>query len=116
VSDEYQWKGDDKPPPFDQELADSFVGKYILIGITYCDHTGRELRRQQLHGVIESAGPEGFKVSLRGPRAGTSWNMPPDLRSISEAPPGTYRLRETKEEIENPDLMATWTITQPVKH
>jgi hypothetical protein len=101
---------------FDQELADSYVGKYILVGITYTDHAGKELRVQQLHGVILRASLEGILISLRGVRQGQEWNMPPDTRSISYAKHGTYRLRETGEEIENPDLVASWILQEPQKH
>src|SRR5262245_10360385 len=79
----YEWRGDKPRPDFNQALADTYVGKYILVGITYLDHTGKELRRQQLHGVIESATPNGINISLRGTRSGQSWNMPPMLDSIS---------------------------------
>src|SRR5262245_64144903 len=67
-------------PPWDQELADSYTGKYILVGITYLDHEGKELRKQQLHGVIESALQEkGIKIQLKGVHQGESWVMMPDL-------------------------------------
>ncbi len=68
------------PPPFDEELAASYVGKYILLGLTYEDHEGNELRREQIHGVITSAGCKGIEISLRGAREGETWSMPPDLR------------------------------------
>jgi hypothetical protein len=103
-------------PSFDQTLADSFLGKHILVGVTYKDHAGQELRRQQLHGVVEHASPEGIRISLRGANQGQSWNMPPDLRAISRANPGIYTLHSTGEQIENPDLLATWEIHEPQKH
>jgi hypothetical protein len=104
------------PPDFDQALADSYVGRYILVGITYVDHADRELRWQQLHGVIERASPEGIRISLRGAHEGTSWTMPPDIGAISAAKPGTYTLHSTGEKVENPDLLATWKVKEPLKH
>jgi len=53
-------KHDRGRPPFDEKLAASYVGKYILVGLTYLDHKGKELRRQQLHGVITSTKPKGL--------------------------------------------------------
>jgi len=100
-------------PLFDEKLAASYVGKYILVGLTYLDHEGNEIQRQQLHGVIESATTIGIRISLRGVYEGESWNMPPDLSSISPAKPGKYTLHMTKEEIENPDLLSTWAIHKP---
>ena len=106
-------KHDRGRPPFDEKLATSYVGKYILVGLTYLDHKGKELRRQQLHGVITSATPKGINIALRGVYDGDSWNMPPDLGSIRPAKPGTYTLHMTGEVIENPDLLSTWTINEP---
>ena len=110
------WRDPENRPPFDQDLADSYVGKYVLVGITYLSHAGEELRRQQLHGVIESASPDGILISLRGAYAGKSWNMPPALEAIRYADPGIYTLRMTGEKIEDPDLLATWQIRESRKH
>ena len=100
-------------PPFDEQLAASYVGKYTLVGITYADHAGRELRRQQVHGVIESATRSGISISLRGVYEGQSWNMPPVLQSIRPAKPGKYTLHMSGETVVDPDLLATWTVTDP---
>ncbi len=100
-------------PPFDQSLADTYVGKTILVGLTTLDSDGQLLEQTQLHGVIESATPDGIHISLRGLHAGNSWVMPPSLDAIYAANPGTYRLRSTGEEIEDPDLLSTWTLTRP---
>ena len=81
------------PPPFDQALADSYVGKIILVGITYLDHLGRDLRRQQLHGVIRAGEfPKAILISLRGAYQGNSWNVPRALEAIRPAKPGIYTL------------------------
>lgn len=101
-------------PAWDKELGESYAGKYILIGITYLDHKGNETQRQQMHGVIESASEEkGIKVQLKGVYEGKSWVMPPDQRAISKASPRIYTLHMSNEQIENPDLLSTWTIQEP---
>jgi len=105
-----------QPPKFDQAVADSYVGKYIIVGITYHDHAGKEIRQQQMHGAIERASPQGMLISLRGTQQSQTWNMPPDFRAIVRANPGTYTLRGTKEVIKDPDLLATWDIHEPQKH
>ena len=102
-----------QPPPFDHVLAATYVGKYILVGLTYLDHDGSLLRRQQLHGRITSAAPDGILIELAGQHAGNSWNMPPFLHVIRKADPGVYELEETGERVEDPDLLATWSITRP---
>ena len=111
----YEWQGGDPHPEFDEALAETYVGKYILIGITYLDHSGKELERQQMHGIIESASRAGFNISLRGKRSGQSWNMPPMLDAIRPAKPGSYSLKETGEVIEDPELVATWQIRKPLQ-
>jgi hypothetical protein len=103
----------EQPPPFDQAIADEYVGKYILVGITHLDSEGNLTHQTQFHGVVEQASPNGIIISLRGSHAGESWRMPPDLRAISEASPGVYTLRDTGEQIKDPDLLATWTIQGP---
>ena len=101
-------------PGWDKKVGDSYIGKYILIGITYIDHKGNEKQKQQLHGVITSADKkEGIKISLKGVYDGQSWTMPPDQRSISIAKPGTYTLKMSDEKIKNPDLLSTWIINEP---
>ncbi|MSP94736.1 MAG: hypothetical protein EXR00_05650 [Alphaproteobacteria bacterium] len=110
----YDWAGGAAPPEkFDIGKAAGFLGKSILIGVTYLDAAGEESRQLSMHGVIESATPEGIKVSLRGTRQGQSWNMPPNLDTISPMAPGTYKLRDTEEVVENPDLVVLWTIAKP---
>ncbi|HZF36450.1 MAG TPA: hypothetical protein VE914_21840 [Candidatus Angelobacter sp.] len=99
--------------PFDDELAASYVGKYILVGLTFLDPYGQECRQQQLHGVIQSASRDGILIDLRGAHAGQTWNMPPALDAIRPAEPGCYTLHETDEIVDDPDLLASWTIRKP---
>jgi hypothetical protein len=100
-------------PYFDQKLADSYVGKYILVGITYYDYLDNELERNQLHGIIESATPNGIVILLKGVHSNEKWNMPPMLDSIEPAKPGRYQLLRTNEFIDNPDLLSKWKVTNP---
>jgi hypothetical protein len=106
-------KPEGRPPEFDQDLADTCVGKYILVGITYLDHHGALLNQIQIHGIVESADRSGLRIALKGTRDGELLDLPPALEAISMAGPGTYTLRETGEAIENPDLLASWTVTAP---
>ena len=108
-----QWDG---PRPFDQEVADLYVGKYILIGLTYLDPAGEVTHQVQMHGIVEAADPTGITVSLRGHHSGEPCVLPPDLDAIEFAAPGTYTLRSTGEAIVDPDLVTTWTIRSPEEH
>jgi hypothetical protein len=109
----FGWDGQAPPSHFDKAAAASLVGKYVVIGVTCIDESSKEEEIFQMHGVIEQASPSGITVSLRGTRGGHSWTMPPNLRALSTAKPGRYSLSETGEVIENPDLLAVWTIAKP---
>lgn len=109
----YKWQGESPEPGFDEQAAAGLLGKYILIGVTYLNHDGSLHEQLQMHGVIESAGPEGVKISLRGSREGESWVMPPVLDAIKPAQPGSYSLRGSGEVVESPDFVSTWNVTKP---
>ncbi len=105
---------DSPGPRWDKKVGESYIGKYILVGITYLDHKGSEIKRRQMHGIIESSDKnKGIKIALKGVYEGKSWNMPPDQRSIKKAKPGIYALKMSGEKIKNPDLLSTWTVTEP---
>ena len=112
----YEWKGEEAPPEFDASTGAAYVGKYILLGVTYLDPSGKELEKVQMHGVIKTATAEEIVVDLRGVYEGKTWSMPPDLRAISEARPGKYMLRATGEIVTDPDLVSTWTVVKPTLH
>jgi hypothetical protein len=98
--------------PF-EETAKSYLGRKILVGVTYVDHDGAVTAQRQLHGKIAAATKDGVVIALEGKRAGQNWTMPPSWESTRPAPAGEYRLRETGEVIVNPDLLAEWTIHAP---
>jgi len=98
-------------PVLDPELVARVVGKRLLIGLTYLTHDGKLIEQNQLHGVVEEIS-YATGIVLRLPDQST-YRLPPDLRGIEEAPPGTYRLRSTGEEVEDPDYLYAWTITRP---
>jgi hypothetical protein len=101
----------DGEPVFDDELAESYRGKYILVGVTYLDASGDVSAQHQFHGVIESASArEGIRIALRGVREGEVWTMPASVDNLCPAPPGTYALRSTGEKVHDPDLLATWEV------
>jgi hypothetical protein len=107
------WGGNSTPRELDREAAEIYLGKYILIGVTYLDPAGHVEDSVQMHGVVESASEDGIRISLRGEREGQSWTMPADPSAISPAQPGRYELPETGETIENPDFVCTWMVQKP---
>ena len=86
---------------------ESIVGKVMLVGYTRCLPDGSVLDRFQRWGRVISA--DGRCIALEA-ADGQVFTLPPDLRSVQEAPPGTYRLHSTGEVIENPDLLSTWIL------
>lgn len=101
--------------PFDQDLADSLVGKRVLVGITTVDRDDRPTGQRQFHGVIVRIDPrQGVVVAVHG--TGDEVCLPPDLGSYHVAAPGHYRLRSTGEVVVDPDLTCTWTVKPPERH
>lgn len=99
-------------PAIDESLAASFVGKHLLIGITYLDADDQLIEHKQMHGLILRINErEGVVVSLHG--SGEEFALPPDLSSYEVAPRGEYRLHSTGEVVVDPDLTTTWTLKRP---
>lgn len=108
------WNGE-PDPDFDEELAEGYLGKYLLVGITCVDHEGNLLSRLQLHGEIVAATADGIDIELHGNNEGDIWRMPPILSDLSLAKPGIYELSSTGEAVENPDFTVSMTIRRPIK-
>jgi len=109
----YGWSGSASPREFADEAGSVYLGKYILVGVTYLDAAGQVQDSVQMHGIVERASKDGITIALKGERAGQSWTMPADPSAISPAQPGRYQLPETGEEIENPDFICTWMVQKP---
>jgi len=94
------------------ELAKKYIGKHLLVGITYLDHEQNFVERKQFHGhVVRINEDEGIVISLDG--AKKEFKLPPDLNALQEAPKGEYRLRASGEIVVDPDFLSTWTLTKP---
>jgi hypothetical protein len=107
------WAGSSTAQDFDSAAAEIYLGKYILVGVTYVDAAGQVEESVQMHGMVESASQEGIVLSLMGERQGQSWTMPADPSAITPAQPGQYQLPETGEVVENPDFICTWMVQKP---
>jgi hypothetical protein len=107
----------DAEPVWDQEEADALIGQYALIGITYLASDGETVKSQvQRHGRIMSADRNsGIKIQCEGKRAGETFTLPPHLQVFQAAKPGSYKLHSTGETVENPDVLATWSVTERAK-
>jgi len=106
---------DDTKPPFDAKFAQQYIGKYVLIGLSIYSSEGQLLEHSQVHGVISYVSDKSIVVDLKGAHDGQRKSFPPNIQSLSIAPPGEYTLKETKEVVNNPDLLWTWNVTQQPK-
>jgi hypothetical protein len=86
----------------------SYVGKQLLVGITYLSHKGEMIRQEQFHGLIVEADERGIVIERAD--TGELASLPPGL---DRATPGEYQLRSTGELVVNPDYVAKWTCTEP---
>ncbi len=109
------WNGD-SDPNFDQDFADGFIGKYVLIGITHLTHEGEFEHQEQLHGRIQEASPSGIEIALAGVNEGKNWRMPPMFEDFDAAGSGVYELRSTGEVVDNPDFTLRITIRSARKN
>jgi hypothetical protein len=96
----------------DQALANSYIGKHLLVGVTYLDHDEQLLKKEQFHGnIVRINENEGIVMRLHDSEH--EFKLPPHLDSLKAAASGEYRLRATGEVVVNPDLVATWTVVSP---
>ncbi len=96
-------------PPFDQQVADSFVGKKLLIEVTILDHEGNFLELRQSYGKITGASERmGFELEQL---AGTEYLISlPDWRKFKPAGSGEYKIRSTGEVLTGVDLVYAFTV------
>jgi hypothetical protein len=85
-----------------------YLGKRLLVGITYEDEEGETVRQEQFHGLIVEAGEEGIVIERSD--TGERRSLPPELMP---ARPGEYRLRSTGEVVVDPDYLAKWVMKAP---
>lgn len=109
------WEGD-PVSQFDEDFAEGFIGKYLLVGVTCLGVDGAVTQQEQMHGVILAATAHGIDVELRGAYDGVVWRMAPFLDELSPAKPGTYWLRSSQESVENPDFVFSMTIRSNEPH
>lgn len=99
-------------PTLDENKAKDYIGKTVLIGVTYLDHEEKVTARHQWHGVItEISNARGIVIALKNVLKPCA--LPPDLSLLQPAEPGKYRLRETGEVIVDPDFVTVWSCKAP---
>jgi len=96
----------------DPKNVEKYLGKRLLVGITYKKHDGTLIEQKQLHGTIVRINDnEGIVLRLHG--SDEEFRLPPHFESLEPAVSREYRLRSTGELVIDPDFVATWTVTKP---
>src|SRR6266576_97984 len=107
------WEVGMKGEPLPNRGKARFIrGKDVIVGLTYLNSDGSVRERFQFHGTIEVANTT-KSIGVRRVGHDELFTLPPDLRSVQPARPGTYRLKSSGEVVEDPALECSWTITAP---
>ncbi|MCP3930936.1 MAG: hypothetical protein GY705_17765 [Bacteroidetes bacterium] len=87
---------------------EKYIGKLILIGLSFIDEKDELIEQYQTHGHIRTIEENGM---MRIDRDSLPvFTIPFDEEAISKANPGIYRENSTGTEIENPDYTTSWSI------
>ena len=89
------------------DASHHFIGKRLLVGITYLNQKAELLGLEEFHGRIVEASESGIVVERAD--TGALASLPPGLES---AMAGHYRLRQTGEVVVDPDFVAEWTFVE----
>ena len=101
------------PQQKDQEVMDegkAYIGKYLLIGITYLDSNEEVKERIQLHGKITRITKEG--IFFNRADGNGEFALPPDLQSLEPAhPQAEYQLKSTGEVARDVDYISNYVVS-----
>ena len=104
------WNPDAAPNQQPNRAKARFIrGKDIVVGLTYLRPDGSVSHRVQFHGTILIAG-FARGIVIRRDDNGDFFTLPPDLRAIQPARPGTYRLKNSGQEVTDPIFESSWTV------
>jgi len=87
---------------------DEYVGKHLLVSLTYVDVTGVVDHKVQFHGIITRINEAIIAVQRQD--TDEEFTLPADLSALKVAAKGEYRLKPSGGVVVNPDYLAVWTI------
>ncbi|KAA3635848.1 MAG: hypothetical protein DWP97_03960 [Calditrichaeota bacterium] len=91
-----------KKAEYEKYDESQFIGKTVIIGITYKYKNDRLLGQEQFWGKIVAFNEkDGLKVDMK--HSGEIGYFPPFFELMEILKPGVYTLRSTGEEVEDPD-------------
>ena len=89
--------------------VNSYIGKTVLIGLTFYDPDGKKTGSDVGHGkIVRINEKEGIVVEI-GPDH-SEYKLPPDLNNLQKAPPGEYKESTTDVKITDPEFITFWEI------
>jgi len=97
------------------------LNKSCLIGLTYFDVSGKQLKQTLLAGRVKSVDKEmGITLSLLGAsldkepanKSSAEFILPANLSCWFKAPKGDFHTSQTDVKITDPDFLVTWDIHQ----
>lgn len=95
------------------------LSKRCLIGLTYFDADGNELKQQLLGGTVKSVDAEmGITLTLIGNKdsnTNAEFIIPANLSCWFVAPKGDFHTSNSDIKITDPDYLITWDIYQKAK-
>lgn len=87
---------------------DEYIGKHLLVSLTYVGSAGAVDHKVQFHGIITRIN-EAIIAVLRQD-TGEEFTLPADMSALTVAAEGEYRLKPSGDVVVNPDYLAVWTI------
>jgi hypothetical protein len=89
--------------------VNAYIGKTVLIGLTFYDAEGKKTGSDVGHGkIVRINMSEGIVVQIEPD--GNEYKLPPDLNNLQEAPPGEYEESTTGIAVINPEFISFWEI------
>ncbi len=89
-----------------------FIGKHLLVGLTYLNEDETVSQIIQLHGVIIEI--KDNTIFFERADNGETFTIPFDSKSIKRSQPGAvYKLKSTGESVEDVDFLCSFTIHNP---
>ena len=87
---------------------DEYVGKHLLMSLTYLDDAGAVEHKSQIHGVITRINEAIIAVDRQD--TGEEFTLPAVLSALTVAAAGEYRLKPSGTVVVNPDYLVVDTI------
>ena len=90
---------------------DEYVGKRLLMSLTYLNTADAVDHKVQLHGIITRINEAIIAVTLQD--TGEEFTLPADMSALTAAPEGEYRLKPSGDIVIDPDYLVVYTIGKP---